>query len=315
MERAANFWGALPGTLLLSILFVFAVIPLSVTAADSPRFSADGITNAASFRPGAVAPGEIVSIFGSDLGPTEGVGTKLNEEGRMYTSMAGTSVLFDDVPAPLFYVRNDQINLQVPYSVAGQQSTNVQISVGGAISDVVQVPVTESVPGIFAYAEGKNQAVMLNENWTLNSTLRPAKPGSIGMFYATGEGQTDPPGIHGKLAEVPYPKPTLPVSITIGGLPVTDLPYAASAPGFAGLMQINARIPKGVKPGKAVPVTLKIGGRESQPGITIVVASNLIISNVRATGVNSTQDATLTILVDFIDPSGDVTPRERHCQL
>ncbi|MBZ5594032.1 MAG: hypothetical protein LAP39_17465 [Acidobacteriia bacterium] len=201
----------------------------------------------------------------------------------------------------------DQINLQVPYTVAGQQSTRVQVSCEGELSDVIEVPVAESMPGIFAYAEGKNQAVMFNEDFTLNSAAKPAKPGSIAVFYATGEGQTSPAGVHGKLAEPPFPKPVLRVSMTIGGLAVTDLPYAGAAPGFAGLMQINARLPKGVKPGNAVPVTVTIGGQDSQPGITMAVASDFVISNVRATGTNTSQDATLTILVDFVDPSGDAT--------
>jgi hypothetical protein len=129
------------------------------------------------------------------------------------------------------------------------------------------------------------------------------------VFYATGEGQTNPPGVDGQLApsSEPFPRPVLQVSMTIGGLPVTDIYFAGSAPDFTGLMQVNARIPQGVTPGKAVPVVLTVGGRASQPGVTMVVGSNFRISNVRATGTNIGQDAKLSITLDFVDPTGAAT--------
>jgi uncharacterized protein (TIGR03437 family) len=223
------------------------------------------------------------------------------------TSLGGTQVLCDGVAAPLFFVRNDQVNVQVPYSVTGNQSTRVQVSYEGTLSNAVNVPVVSSAPGIFAYEGGKDQAVVVNEDTTLNAADNPAKPGSIVVFYATGEGQTIPAGVDGKLAEDPYPAPMLPVSVSIGGVAVTDLQYAAAAPGFAGLLQVNARLPQDVNPGKSVPVVLSIGGHESQAGLTMAVASSFEISNVRATGTNSSQGALLTIIVDFVDPTGSAT--------
>ena len=316
---------AAPLLLFLTISVVFCAIPTSAVAAEnaangnrdaagtpirlagSPHISVEGFTNAANFLAGPVAPGEIVSIFGSDLGPTTGAGARLTAEGRLDTSVGGTQVLFDGVPAPLFYVRNDQVNVQVPYSVTGNQSTRVQVSSDGTLSNAVEVPVATSAPGIFAYEGGKDQAVVFNEDSTLNSSDKPAKPGTIVVFYATGEGQTIPAGVDGKLAEAPYPVPMQPVTVTIGGVAVTDLPYAGAAPGFAGLLQVNARLPQNVKPGKSIPVVLSIGGHDSRSGLTMAVASSFEISNLRASGTNSSQGATLTIIVDFVDPSGSAT--------
>jgi uncharacterized protein (TIGR03437 family) len=254
----------------------------------APRISVEGITNAASFLAGPVAPGEIVSIFGADLGPTVGVAGGLNAQGRLETSVAGTQVFFDGVAAPLFYVRNDQVNLEVPYSVAGKPSVQVQVSAQKVLSNTVTVPVAATAPGIFAYSAGVEQAVMLNEDGSFNSPSQPARPGTIVVFWATGEGQTNPAGIDGKLAQPPYPAPVASVTLKIGGLPVSPIDYAASAPGFTGLMQINARVPPGVQPGNAVPVVLTIDGRDSQPGLTMVVGSNSAVSKTARGGAKGT---------------------------
>ena len=90
------------------------------------------------------------------------------------------------------------------------------------------------------------------------------------VLYATGEGQTIPAGIDGKPSEAPFPEPLFSLSLTIGGLPAEIL-FAGSAPGFVGLLQINARVPLGVTPGDAIAVSLTIGNASSQPGLTMAV--------------------------------------------
>jgi uncharacterized protein (TIGR03437 family) len=275
--------------------------------ASSPSITAEGFTNAATFLPGPIAPGEIVSIFGAGLGPEIGVGAALNEQGRLSKSLAGTDVLFDGVAAPLFFVRGDQLNVQVPYSLAGSSSTTVQVFHNGVASNPVELPVVASAPGVFAYEGGKYQGIIFNEDHSINTSINPAKPGSIVVFYATGEGQLIPAGIDGKLAEAPYPTPLLPVSVAMGGVPVTDMPYAGAAPGFAGLLQVNARIPQSVPPGRSVPLVLTIGGHDSQAGLTMAVASGFEIFDLRASASNGSQGATLTLTVDFVDPSGSAS--------
>lgn len=95
------------------------------------------------------------------------------------------------------------------------------------------------------------------------------------MLYATGEGQTNPPGRDGSLAEyatlAEFPRPVLPVRVLIGGQPAEIL-YAGAAPGFvAGLMQINLRVPEGSPFGEAVGVVLRVGGASSRAGVTLAV--------------------------------------------
>jgi len=77
----------------------------------SPDFSSQSVVNAASFTPGPVAPGELVSIFGLDLGPAAGVSTPgFGANGLLPTTLADVQVTFDGVPAPLVFVSANQIN-------------------------------------------------------------------------------------------------------------------------------------------------------------------------------------------------------------
>jgi uncharacterized protein (TIGR03437 family) len=110
----------------------------------------------------------------------------------------------------------------------------------------------------------------VNQDGTLNSSLNPAARGSIVVLYATGEGQTSPRGVDGRPADAPYPAPLAPVALNIGGYPAEIL-YAGAAPGFAGLMQINARVPAGYAGAGILPVTLSVGGTASQGGTTMAV--------------------------------------------
>ena len=245
-----------------------------------PTISSGGIVNAASFVSGPIAPGEIISIFGSRIGPNEGVVGQLDDSGRVATALAGTQVLLDGEPVPLFFVRTDQVNAQATYRLDGLTTTEIQIIFEGEASNVVTVPVAPSAPGFFTMPDDRTQVIAILPDGSLNSAANPAQPGDIIVMYATGEGQTVPPGEDGKLAEPPFPEPVLPVEVVIGALPANVL-YFGAAPDFTGLVQINAEIPEGLETaalsaegvasnGNAVPVSASVGGakhpRWSDPG-------------------------------------------------
>jgi len=84
---------------------------------------------------------------------------------------------------------------------------------------------------------------------------------------------------NGKPAMAPFPKPNFPIGVTFGADDAQvlsgELQYVGGAPGeVAGLLQINVRIPAGLMPGKAVPVFISNGARQSQAGVTIAVSRN-----------------------------------------
>jgi uncharacterized protein (TIGR03437 family) len=228
----------------------------------------NAVTNAASFLEGAVAPGEIITIFGSNLGPSDLVGPRV-AGGRLGAELADTRVLFDDEPAPLIYVSETQLSAIVPYRVANRERTSLRVERFGARSAARVLNVTPAAPGLFMIG-GTNQAAAVNQNGTVNSPDNAADRGSIISLYATGEGQTDPAGDDGKIAVEPLPKPVLPVTVRIGGQ-VAEILYAGAAPQLpAGVIQINARIPENVEAG-AVPVFVAVGAASSQEGATIAV--------------------------------------------
>ena len=237
---------------------------------DIPGLQPEGVVNAASLRAGAVAPGQIVSIFGAGLGPSTGIGASFNDTGGLSTLVGDTRVFFDSVAAALLFVRSDQLNVQVPYSLAGRSSTVLQVFHKDRATDAITLPVAPSAVGIFTVTGGGGQAAALNQDGSPNSATSPAKVGDIVTLFATGEGQTTPTGQAGRPSTEPFPRPLLPVSVEIGSHPAEVL-FAAGAPGFVGLLQVNARIPLSVAPNRAAPVMLRVGGSASQNGVTIAV--------------------------------------------
>ena len=236
--------------------------------------------DAANLAPNLVSPGEIVSFFGSGIGPQTGVEAAFDSAGRLPTVLGNTRVLFDGVPVPLLFVRSDQVNAVTPFALAGKPSTQVQIEYAGVRSPALTVRVTGATPGIFTLdASGSGQAAALNEDNSYNTPSNPAHPGSIVVLFATGAGPLDPVPEDGMLVEGTLPR-TLAPSAYVGSCPAEVL-YSGSAPGLiAGAIQFNLRIPdKAPPPAPAgmscglgdVPVILLFGGAPSQESVTISV--------------------------------------------
>jgi uncharacterized protein (TIGR03437 family) len=228
------------------------------------------VVNGASYKNGAVAPGELITIFGEGMGPAQAHGAQLNVPGFLSNSLAGAQVLFDGVPAALIYESALQISALVPYAVAGQTSTSVQVEYLGSTSTPTVLQVAATSPAIFTYPPaGTGPGAILDQNFQLISATNPAKPGDTVILYLTGEGKADPEALDGRIAVGAAPINT-PVTVTIGGIQA-NATYAGRAPGEAfGIMQINAEIPNGVPPGN-VPIQVVIGKGTSPAGVTIAI--------------------------------------------
>jgi uncharacterized protein (TIGR03437 family) len=223
-----------------------------------------------------VSPGEIVTLYGANIGPASPAGFQVNADGTYAKSLGGTRVLFDGVPAGLTYASAIQVNAVAPYGLAGKSTTQVQVEYQGALSNAISVPVQAAHPGIFTVdASGLGGGAILNQDYSLNSGLNAAARGSYVMIYSTGGGVTNPPGVDATITPAAPPLyllKTTPVAVTIGGIAVTTVSFSGAAPTqIAGLTQINAQVPAGVTPGTKVPVTVTIGTWQSQPGVTMAV--------------------------------------------
>jgi uncharacterized protein (TIGR03437 family) len=201
----------------------------------------------------AISPGEIVTLFGTGLGPASLV-VNTPQNGYYGTSLAGTTVSIGGVLAPIIYASSTLVSAIVPYEVSGMTTANVYVTYQGKQSVVNAVPVAATAPGLFTLdSSGFGQALAVNLNGTVNSASNPTPVGNFLILYATGEGQTSPGGVDGKLAPttLPEPMPLDAVTVTVGGI-AANVTYAGAAPGFvAGVMQVNVQIPAGVLSGTA----------------------------------------------------------------
>jgi uncharacterized protein (TIGR03437 family) len=240
-----------------------------------PRLVSGSVLSGASFLSGAIAPGQVVSIFGRNLGPAVGVGLQFapGSSTMISTNLAGVVVTFNGIAAPLFFVRADQINCQAPIELDGQTSATVTVTYQNQVVTGTSVQVVPVAPSIFTIAGGKGMAAMFNQNGTVHSLLNPAAPGSVIQIYLTGQGVVTPPLANGQLAPggAPFPAPPLPISVTIGGR-TAPVKFAGMAPNLVGLFQVNALVPAGTPAGSAVPLIVTIGTAASQPGVTIAVS-------------------------------------------
>jgi uncharacterized protein (TIGR03437 family) len=253
-----------------TLAYVLTPVP---QVGNRPLFVSSGMVDGASTQPGTVTPGKVVVLYGSRIGPADMATTQFGPDGRLATNLGGTQVLFDGTPAPLLYASSGQLAAVVPYSVDGKAGTQVQVKNGTFTSDSVALPVAAVAPSIFSVDyTGSGQGAILNEDGvTVNSVAHPATRGSVIAIFATGEGQTDPGGVDGQLANgATLPKSKLPVQVWINGK-AAQVRYSGAAPGqVAGLFQVNATIPEDTPAGE-VPVQVQVGNGVSQPGITVVV--------------------------------------------
>jgi uncharacterized protein (TIGR03437 family) len=237
-------------------------------------YSVGAITNSASNVQGAIAPGEIVTVYGNGIGPaTLTKGTVTN--GVLPSQISGApQIYFGGTPAPLLYTSSGVASAIVPYNVAGSSTANVVLALNGQVSVTTVVPVTNAAPGIFtANSSGTGQAAAINvATGTVNSASNPVKVGGYISLYVSGAGVLSPAGVEGRIA-TSISNQVLPVLVSIGGVPA-PVSYAGSTPlVVTGLTQVNVQIPAGVPVGSAVPVTLSAGGVPAPPGVTIAVSN------------------------------------------
>jgi uncharacterized protein (TIGR03437 family) len=232
------------------------------------------VTNGASNLSGPVAPGEVVVIYGSGLGPSSLVQYQADSNGLVANSLGGTSVYFNGVLAPMIYTSANQVAAVVPFGISGSLA-QMYVQYQSVTSVPFNASVASQIPAIFTLnGSGTGQAAAVNnKDGSINGAAHPAKVGDYVQLYITGAGQTSPTGIDGLINTTPLPTVVGTVKVTIGSQ-TANVNFAGGAPGsVAGVIQVNAQIPSGITPGSAVPVTVQVGSSNSQPGVTIAVTN------------------------------------------
>jgi uncharacterized protein (TIGR03437 family) len=259
---------------------------LTVSSGSQP--SLVGIENAASGSvSGAVAPFELVSLYGIDIGPSTAMQPSV-VNGVVTSSSGGVQALFGGVPAPLLLAGPNQINAIVPGEVYGLDNVALQIVTPSGTIDGPLISVRPSQPGVFVQPPVANstssvQAVASNQDGSVNSAANPAPLGSIVTVWATGTGRSSVFYSDGTILPSTYGAPTLPVSVfasplllggspylalgSVGGLPgplSLEVLYAGDAIGLVeGVQQVNFRLPAQVDYIPHTGFQLRIGDASS----------------------------------------------------
>ena len=243
----------------------------------APAISPGGAANAASYTAGAaLAPGSIVSVFGSFplYAPIEASSLPLPP------SLVGVSVNAGGFSAPLFFAAGGQVNLQVPWELAGQSQTTIAATAWGQTSPAQTVNLGPFSPGIFSMnAQGSGQGAVQDTSYRLVDSSNPAEAGSTVLIYCTGLGAvTNQPPTGSPAPASPLAETTTKPTVLIGGAPAS-VQFSGLAPGMVGTYQVNAVVPSGSATGDTVPVAISIGGITSNT-VTIAI-KNTMVSEVR----------------------------------
>ena len=245
-------------------------VSLVVTGAAVPTVTISSITNSGTSIQGPIAPGELFTIKGTNLGPTIGASFSVNAAGGVNPALAGTQVMVGSVAAPVLYTSATQINAIAPYEISGQSQVTVQVQYQGGAA-VQAVLVTNASPGAFTLnASGSGPVVAANQDGTINGPNNPAAKGSYVTIYFTGGGQTNPPGATGSVTGTVLKWLTQPISVTVGNQPAT-VSFDGSAPTFVdGVDQLNIQLSANT-PSGTQPVVIIIGGVSSPSSVTLAV--------------------------------------------
>ena len=257
----------------------------SAVFAQTPVVAQGGVLNAASFTLNqGVAPGSLVSIFGTNLASSLALADTI----PLSTSLGNVNVTFNNIPAPLLFVSHDpvngdQINAQLPFEVP---AGNVQVSVtsGGNASGPMNLNVVSAAPGIFAVSFGVGQAIAYGNNdgqlaapvgSVSGLTTHPAKIGDPNTLaiLATGLGAVNPPVTTGSaVTDGQVHRTLVNPTVMVGGVEA-QLVFSGAQPQFPGVYQLNIIIAPGTPTGDAIPLQLVMNGITTTDQVTIAVTN------------------------------------------
>jgi uncharacterized protein (TIGR03437 family) len=253
---------------------VCCLATLAWAQTSPPVIANGGVLNAADYGT-AVAPGTMVSIFGTNLAPRTAAASSVPLptalEGVTVEAVTGTGAN----ALPLFFVSAGQINAQLPYSILGT-TLDIRVRTAAGTSASQRITVATRAPRLFTRTmDGKGEGILLHgATYRLVTEAEPATPAEYLILYLTGLGEVSPavqpgrPGGDGG-ALGPLNQVTIPVTATLGGQSAPVV-FAGLAPGFVGVYQLNLQVPANLSPGKPV-VVVSAATITSQTGVWVSV--------------------------------------------
>jgi uncharacterized protein (TIGR03437 family) len=256
------------------------------------------VNSATNTRNAAVAPGSMVTISATSLAVSDSAGVFPGTD-----LPGGGTVRMGGIVAPLYDVsaRLGQAHALVPLETPESGSIDVVVENSFGTSRPYALRMAATAVGIFRLLDPSNPArsnaaaLIQGTAWAAipaamakaiglpqdcrdggvaasTACGQPATAGDVLQVYCTGLGRVvasgDPPGpplVTGKTApadgSVLYRSAATP-QVTVGGVPATVL-FAGLAPGFAGLYQVDVKVPSGVEAGDEVALTIVMPAGDS----------------------------------------------------
>ena len=243
----------------------------AISPAAKPTPQIFGIANAAyGAAGGQMARGEVISIFGPDIGPATPVSYTPTAAGTVPATLGGVQVMMGSYSLPLLYVSSSQINAVSPFSLFGSAAgLTLQVINNGVATPLFRFSSIAADPEIFQNPDGSAAAV--NQDGSINSAEHPAEAGSIVSIWVTGVGVIPANLQDGQIAAGPLAFPCCAVWAGVTQGPA-NVVYSGSAPGaVVGVVQINFELPPASFPSPTTQVEVSVGGQYSQP-VTIYTA-------------------------------------------
>jgi len=251
-----------------------SIVPLDPPAPvqDRPTINPNGTVSLSSYTQ-AFAPGSLISIFGRNLGRSD-----YFTDTPLPTIMGGTCVTLNGNPLPLIMTSAGQINAQIPPELpVGRYPVVIRSIDTKSASAAQQITIAKYAPNIFTDPETRFAAIYHPDGRPVSKSS-PAKRDEPLLMFATGLGP-----VKGGRMVSGNPSPSSPLAVTdpvelfFGDPRIQQaeiiVDWSGLTPGFIGVYQLNIRVPGEHIRGEALPVTLRVGGVESQktgPAVPIV---------------------------------------------
>jgi uncharacterized protein (TIGR03437 family) len=236
---------------------------------NPPAFPPDSVVNSANGSPTSLTPNVLASLYGTNLASSTGSAVD-SGSGALPTLLAGVRVIVGGIFASLLYVSPTQVNFIMPASLLPGQ-TNIVLVRDFIATPTAQITLLDAAPALFA---ADSRIAAQHADGSMISPDAPAHPGEVIVVYGTGLGRTDPTQIDGLLPSSAAPIALLnQLQVLLDGqpVPVENILYAGITPGFAGLYQIDLRLPSQI--GATPELRIALGDQMSQGSLRLQVAS------------------------------------------
>jgi uncharacterized protein (TIGR03437 family) len=254
------------GTIIVLTTSGFTVLSGNYDAAVAPPSISSVVNAADGAKP--VAPGGLVSIYGSNMAATNVATSQM----PLPTALAQSCLVVNGALAPLMFVSPTQVNAQLPAKATGNATLTIHTPAG--VSDNFTFNVSNNAPSVFqASVPGSTSrmaTIVRADNGELVTPTNPLHANDTVVIYLTGLGATAPAVDDGMPAPTaPLATATVTPSVSLGGKALSVY-WAGLVPGYVGLYQINATVPFGAPQGLDIPLVIEQGGGSTTVNVRVV---------------------------------------------